>query len=100
MLVVSSNVQLSSARRLGPGKCAALLQSAAECCRRKAAVERAAALLPLQGPARCRGVPATSSTTAAHHMIRGLSIKLSQAPVTVIAISVFAGHGDGGEANK
>ena len=30
-----------------------------------------------------------------------LSIKLSQAPVTVIAISVFvAGRGDGGEANK
>ena len=71
----------------------------AVCCRRKAAVERAAALLPLQGPARCREVPATSST-AAHHMIRGLSIKLSQAPVTVIAISVFAGRGDGGEANK
>ena len=76
-----------------------VLQSAA-CCRRKAAVKRAAALLPLQGPARCREVPATSSTTAAHHMIRGLSIKLSQAPVTVIAISVFAGRGDGGEANK
>ena len=78
-----------------------VLQSAA-CCRRKAAVERAAALLPLQGPARCREVPATSSSTAAHHMISGLilSIKLSQAPVTVIAISVFAGRGDGGEANK
>ena len=77
-----------------------MLQSAG-CCRRKAAVERAAALLPLQGPARCREVPATSST-AAHHMIRGLilSIKLSQAPVTVIAISVFAGHGVGGEANN
>ena len=46
---------------------------------------------------------ASTSSTAAHHMIRGLSIKLSQAPVTVIsviAISVFAGHGDGGEANK